>query len=104
MVLLAQYNHMYYCIGIGVYFKRKKCSVITSSKKKKSRRGGPYFEQYTKTNLRILLYHLINMYRQFDMVGQLVKTIFTELILINVPHLGLDNQITTLYFTVGMYQ
>ena len=72
--------------------------------KKKSRRGGPYFEQYTKTNIRILWYHLINMYRQFDMVGQLVKTIFTELILINVPHLDLDNQITTLYFTVGMYQ
>ena len=94
---------MYYCIGIGVYFKRKKCSVITSSKKI-SRRGGYYLEQYTKTNLCILLYHLINMYRQFDMVGQLVKTIFTELILINVPHLDLDNQITTLYFTVGMYQ
>ena len=71
---------------------------------------------FRAVHLRILLYHLINMYRQFDMVGQLVKTIFTELILINVPHLGLDNQITTLfhswyvpvsgdvYFTVGVYQ
>ena len=100
MVLLAQYNHMYYCIGIGVYFKRKKCSVITSSKKKKQER----WALFRAVHLRILLYHLINMYRQFDMVGQLVKTIFTELILINVPHLDLDNQITTLYFTVGMYQ
>ena len=65
------------------------CNNFIQKKKKQER-----WALFRAVHLRILLYHLINMYRQFDMVGQLVKTIFTELILVNVPHLGLDNQIT----------